>query len=799
MRKLIPAVFAVLAAGASHALGFGDLILHSALNQPLDARVDLLAVKPSERDSVEVRMADAASFERFGVSRSPALDDVRVEVISLSDKSRIRVRLSTEQPVREPFLTFLLEADWNGGRALREYTVLLDPPVETPVARASAPSRRAPAPAAAPERRSAAPEPAAGREETRQARRSPTPAGTVGVSRYGPIARNETLWSIARELRPDSRVSMNQMQLAIYRANPQAFNGNINRLMAGATLTIPEADEIRAIDQAAARREVIEQQRQHENFRRGTRNAPDSLASGVSSDTSAAEEEARALRLEPPSDDLVAEENARESLDAAEADESGDEAPADTPVATAQSLAESGLAAAEAEAGETEADTDTEADDGAMESAGSAEGEDSGTEESTGVAGDTAKPKAVVPEGSGLPLSARNILLTLAVLLVAAVAFVWMRRRRYEPISEDFGPRVETRAEPAMEPAAEVDKPPSLTPEEREEAVAEVLGDVDGYIQLELYDEALAALEVGLEKCPGDPALQHKVLEVHHANGDRDAFVDAAARYFPEPDDTDPEWWAVAAMGRELAPDESRFADVPVPGTGDDRRAGEEDARPEPEEPESPAQDSAQDSAAADDEETATPDSPAEKTGSDLDLDFDLDGSAVKEDKKPADTGERTDALPPALDVDLSQFQTEDKDDDEDREEAEKPEPAAEEPEEETEDEFGDLDLDSLSLDTDEGKIDKPEFEAGEGASGPAEEESVAEPDDAEPETEEAPEAESDTADAELDEVTTNLDLARAYLDMGEPDMARSLLQEVKDQGNAEQRREAEELLERAG
>lgn len=777
MRKLILAVFALLAAGASHALGFGELKLDSALNQPLDASIELLAVQPSERSSVKVRLADPESYERFGASRSPALDNVRVEVVRVPNSDRLEVRLSTRQSVREPFLTFLLEADWPGGRALREYTVLLDPPVETPAARAPAPAETAaPTATAEPEETPRTAEPAPGRAEPTSPRR-PTPARVSDTRRYGPIARNETLWSIARELRPDSRIGMNQMQLAIYRANPGAFNGNINRLLAGATLEIPDAEEVRAIDQAAARREVIEQQREYERYRRNVRNR----AAPSPDDTPAANEVASAeggeLRLEPPSDS----ETAAADTSAAGTDADTEERVAENAAATAQTLAEAGRTAAEGGAETTEEAENEEtpaavgADTGGPEPGTSTPTEPEGADvekASRGVAGETLADasadeggaeasESVVPEGSIGALSTRNILvLGLAILLLASVTFVWLRRRQYKPVSEEFSVRTDTRAVPAMEPAPapeEGSAPAEETPSEE-------------------------------ETLPGEePSPEEEVRSAGEAVGAEERATEE------EEEPREPE------SGPEAeSPDLSE--------TGEE--ASEEYATAE-EPSEEPSEDS--------------PEETREDTGAESIEDFQLDLGSEEEDTSREEPRGPEDQTPPTLDVDLSEFDTGEKKDeggDETGDETGESEVAGEE--EEKEDEF---DLGSLSLDeepgggetdesewkttaegpgeSEEGRIDKPEFEGGEGLTLGEDEDKATDEEVADNADEsgvaDKPETDAGGAGTESDEVTTKLDLGRAYLDMGEPEMARNLLQEVKEQGNAEQRHEAEELLERAG
>ncbi|MBT8422439.1 MAG: hypothetical protein KJP03_04930, partial [Gammaproteobacteria bacterium] len=151
----------------------------------------------------------------------------------------------------EPFVTFLVEAEWRRGTLLREYTVLLDPPVFLPT-----PETAAPAPVLTPRSVASQTRPSSGqivRDPT--PRRSASPRNTATPSygtRYGPIQRNETLWSIAERLRTDRSISMNQMMVAIYQANQDAFLNNINLMKEGSVLRIPDRATIETLAQPEA-------------------------------------------------------------------------------------------------------------------------------------------------------------------------------------------------------------------------------------------------------------------------------------------------------------------------------------------------------------------------------------------------------------------------------------------------------------------------------------------------------------------------------------------------------------------
>lgn len=129
MRKLATAaaVSLALASGGAYGLGLGDIEMQSALNQPMDAEIPLTSVKPGELDGMIVQLASPEAFTRAGIERSTALTDLTFTVDESSGEPVIKIE--SARPVIEPFLNFLLEVDWPQGRMVREYTVLLDPPV----------------------------------------------------------------------------------------------------------------------------------------------------------------------------------------------------------------------------------------------------------------------------------------------------------------------------------------------------------------------------------------------------------------------------------------------------------------------------------------------------------------------------------------------------------------------------------------------------------------------------------------------------------------------------------------------
>ncbi len=261
LRKLVQAIAAAsaLTTGMAHALGLGDIHLRSALNQPLDAEIDLVEVRDLAQGEVIPKLASPEDFNKAGVDRQYFLTGLKfTPIIKPNGKSVIRV--TSDRPVQEPYLNFLVEVVWPSGRVLREYTVLLDPPLYSPqVAAAAAP--RAPMAAPAPIARQpapVAPRPAAAPSPRPAAAAAPTSRRLEG-NEYR-TGRNDTLWEIAARARPNSSVSVQQTMLAIQDLNPDAFlGGNINRLKSGQVLRLPDAEQIKSRTQPDAATEVTQQ------------------------------------------------------------------------------------------------------------------------------------------------------------------------------------------------------------------------------------------------------------------------------------------------------------------------------------------------------------------------------------------------------------------------------------------------------------------------------------------------------------------------------------------------------------
>ena len=282
--KLSLAIALALVGGNAFALGLGTIQVRSKLNQPLDAVIPVIADSPAEVSGLEVGLASAEDFQRVGLDKSRV--DVPLEFSVTSDgHGQTQIHVTTKDIVREPLVDFLIVANWPKGKLLREYTVLLDPPMTVPAAGVATVSPAHEAPRAKPqplpaEREHAAPKPAhvkPARTETAQAKPAPgkpapsKPAPSkpapaphaAGSGEYGPVAAGETLSEIAGATRPDDKTNLDAMMLALLKTNPKAFfRDNINALKRGAILRIPTADEIKAGGSAAAVAAAVREQNQ---------------------------------------------------------------------------------------------------------------------------------------------------------------------------------------------------------------------------------------------------------------------------------------------------------------------------------------------------------------------------------------------------------------------------------------------------------------------------------------------------------------------------------------------------------
>jgi FimV N-terminal domain len=267
--------FSVLAAAAvaltgfhaddAYALALGRITVQSALGEPLRAEIDLPQITPAEADTLRATTASPEVFRAQGMEFNPAVNNLRVQLQRRPDGTAV-LRLSSDRPVNDPFVDLVLDATWGSGHIVRSYTMLFDPPAlrraaptVTAAPQISVPSAKAQAGAAP--RVSAAP---ASTPPRNTPAASPRTAPADGVT----VQPGDTAGRLANAYRPAS-VSLDQMLVALMRANPDAFiQGNVNRVKAGAVLQMPDEATALATPVGEARQVMAAQSRDFNAFRR---------------------------------------------------------------------------------------------------------------------------------------------------------------------------------------------------------------------------------------------------------------------------------------------------------------------------------------------------------------------------------------------------------------------------------------------------------------------------------------------------------------------------------------------------
>lgn len=609
-KKLVFVLALMLTAAplAANALGLGEIKLNSVLNQPLSADISVVSAAPDEISSLQVKLANAEQFKQAGIPMADVLSKLQFKVVPGANGTAT-IHVSTTQPFREPFMDVLLDVTWDNGELIREYTVFLNPPSfesTTQAAAAPAPATTAPvstAPVvAAPAPSTVAPTsasiakpvvtaPAAPVQAAAPPTAAPAPAPVAAATNetqlggnYGPIHRGETLSEIALKLRPQG-VTLNQMMIAIYRANPEVFMRNINLMKAGYVLRVPSADDIQAVQVADANTEVRTQIAEWRS-RRGL--------AGAHPRASTPTGEQPSLTLVAPSSAARTAENQVPSAgkgasgtSVAKGAGTGRAAAAATAAKAPIVLASSGLAALQAQASKEN-------------------NQPSGTK-ITPLAppealGTKPLPKAKTPaqtqsaESSGL-LGSLNpyIIIPLIVIVIILIIVGLLRRKKRsappvsrKPIkSSGTGPAVQAADWGKEETAGLKDVTAKPKGGKRGDTAAAVkagtggaakstaagaaaapksgegdaIAESDFHMAYGLYDQAAEVLKKGLAQDPTRRDLKLKLLEVYFSAGDRANFVEAAHGLRQEMGASPgPDWEKVAIMGRQVAADDPLFA-----------------------------------------------------------------------------------------------------------------------------------------------------------------------------------------------------------------------------------------------
>ena len=578
-------VFLAVVSPMAAALGLGEIKLNSALNQPLNAEIQLLHVRDLTASEIRIAIASPEEFTRAGVDRNFFVTDLKF-TLDLNAPSGPVVRVTSNGPVREPFLNFIVSARWPSGKLLREYTLLVDLPVfsgnqAAPVQAANQrPSQASPSETAQAQSPRTAPRttPPPQRTEPSRSTSSNSRSSFSGDS-YGPVGANETLWSIASRVKPDSSVSVQQTMLAIQRMNPEAFiNGNINLLRRGQVLRIPDKDEIQQLSNRDAIQQVATQNRSwndraperaqlegSKNFTQ-TRTEPSSVEGRVKLSSPSSDTTGQGAGAEGKGDGARVTEalsQAQEELDAADRENTDLKSriqAMEEQIQTMERLVEVSSAemrALELAAQQANQEQPTEAPvtDTSAEEILPTDGVDTSIDQTASeqVAQSPPQPESkpvppaqpVQAQKSWMDLVLDNILyigIGLGVLILALAVYLFKRKRRDEYDEyDDYENEGDVELGAFGDIDAHDDKTVPLSDfddiesEQEERALAEaetedVVGECDIHIAYGQYDQAEEKLLRALEKDPANTAVRLKLLEVFAIQGDADSFDQHYAR-----------------------------------------------------------------------------------------------------------------------------------------------------------------------------------------------------------------------------------------------------------------------------
>lgn len=613
---------ALMTPSALYALGLGEIRLNSALNQPFDAEIELVSATQEDLGALRASLAPVDAFARYGLDRPAFLSEFSFQV-TRDASGRDVLRVTSPRPVTEPFVTLLVEANWPRGRLLREYTVLLDPPVfapgpaasetvSAPLASSGGATSARPAPAPSASAQSGTYAPATSRSapaDLPAARPSLEPGGTYQVR------PNDTLYRIASRLSPGSRADVNRAMVSIYQNNPNAFDGNINVLRSGSTLHLPDSSQIQAISAAEASAEVA---RQYEAWRSGSASAGD---------------DAGRLRLVTPEQGTAAPSTTTAAAPATPSTTTGTAATdgdiqarvrqLEAELAEARRLLEVRNAelatlqgtTAPAPAEGTEAPVEgTEAPEATDATAAPAETPAEAPATPAAEEKPAKKPakRAAAPEEQGPTLLERllDYWWVLAALVAAGLGFAIFQRVRRErgsaetdleealgaPDLRTGGPRYapprptegdilveEKRAvEPARAAASVAAAAPTAAAVESTRAVpsfeetlsgdaqastepGDPLAEADFHMAYGLYDQAADLVQLAIRREPQRRDLKLKLLEIFFVWGNKDRFIELARELNATRAQAPAgEWDKVLIMGKQLAPGEPMFAATPA-------------------------------------------------------------------------------------------------------------------------------------------------------------------------------------------------------------------------------------------
>jgi len=587
----------------AHALALGRVVVQSALGEPLRAQIDVPEIDAAEAESLRVTLGTQEAYRAAGMDLNPALFSLQVSLQRRPDGSAY-LQVISPRPINEPFLDLIIEANWASGRLVRDYTLLFDPPrtptaAPTPLPPAASATQATPTPA--PAVTPASPMPVVPQPAPAPATAGPAPAARVPAEQVQ-VRRGDTAGRIAAANLP-SNVSLDQMLVAMLRANPQAFiNNNVNRVRAGAVLDIPDAERASAISAGEARQIIAAQARDFNEFRsRLAARVPDAGVSAAdrqaTGQVQAEVQETRAQDASPDRLTLARPEQATQEAQIAQARQAQEEATrvaelsrnieelnrlgtaapaaaAGAPGAPAAEATAPGLTAPPALAPATTEETaettalPAEPAEGEEAEIPAAQTTEAAPELAPAVPAPPPPAPTPLPDEPGLVarLMENPMVLPLAGGLLALLAGLGIyrvrQRKKSASVDSSFlesrlqpdsffgssgGQRIDT-AESAASGSSMVYSPSQL----------DAAGDVDPVAEADVYLaygrdlQAEEILKEAMRSTPTRVAIHNKLLEIYAKRRDAKAFEVVATEAYGLTQGQGPEWEHACELGREL-------------------------------------------------------------------------------------------------------------------------------------------------------------------------------------------------------------------------------------------------------
>ena len=594
-----------LASLEAHALALGKITVQSALGEPLRAEIDIAEMTADEAASLKVGIATPDTFKSAGLEYTAVLTGIDVKLMRRAN-GRSYLQLNGNRPVTEPFVDMVLEANWSAGRITRDYTMLFDPPntragsAAAPVV-ITAPVLSAPAVpvrpltatpnAALPQPPVPLPPPApkvAATPVPKPALIEPIPSAAQKII----VRPGDTAGRIAAQTKPVS-VSLDQMLAALLRSNPNAFiGGNVNRIKSGSVLDVPSAQAASAVSPEEATQTILAQSKDFNTFRR-------KLAEGVGTTTVAnadrqaggklqAEVQDRAPTVASP-DKLTLSKGAVQSKAASAANEG---------IALRKQVQDTSTRLAELSKNITELNklesAATAADPAgpaapvvrgapamqiapliAGSASSSAQSASSAPVMSSVTVSSAAAPVKPVDKASAPPSTGSSVMayfstnplvwplvISLLALLTGFGLYRYRQRKKATPIDSAF---IESRLQPDsffgasggqhIDTKENIEEASSLiyTPSQLDAASdVDPVAEADVYLAYGRDLQAEEILKEALRTNPARLAIYAKLMEIYAKRRDSKAFEAVAIEAFKLPRDTAPEWNHINEMGQKL-------------------------------------------------------------------------------------------------------------------------------------------------------------------------------------------------------------------------------------------------------